>query len=232
MWVMTGLYAVTHIRGLRLRRRLLHLFLKDHYSLLRVAYLAALAQPATEFRPRPGVDDRAGFDPAAPRLKDSVAGLFELRGAVGVGINRERRARLARRARHHVVQIEAARRPVHFERHAGLGGRFDDSLEIELHRLAASQQSRRRMADDVYVRVGDGVEKPPGHSVLALAESAMHRSHHHIQTRQNLIRVIEPAVGEDVDFGAHQDARLAPASFLPQRLDFFDLPPQPVYVQP
>src|SRR5882672_1993140 len=124
--------------------------------------LAALAQPAAEFRPRPGIDDRAGFDPAAPRLKYAVASLFELRGAVSVGINREQRAGLVRRPRHHVVQIEAARRAVHFERHARLGGRFDDALEIELHRLAATQEPRRRMADDVYVRVGDGVEQPPG----------------------------------------------------------------------
>src|SRR5215475_1971982 len=62
-------------------------------SLLCGALLAAPAQPAAEFRPWQGVDDRAGFDPCAPRLKDSVASLFELRGAVGVGINRERRAR-------------------------------------------------------------------------------------------------------------------------------------------
>jgi hypothetical protein len=30
MWVKTRLYAAACIRGLRLRRRLLHLFLKDH----------------------------------------------------------------------------------------------------------------------------------------------------------------------------------------------------------
>src|SRR5215510_15972159 len=35
MWVKTRLYAAARIRGLRLRRRLLHLFLKDLNSLLR-----------------------------------------------------------------------------------------------------------------------------------------------------------------------------------------------------
>src|SRR6266540_5589501 len=74
----------------RSRAALLHYLFKDHNSLLRGALLAAPAQPAAEFRPWQGVDDRAGLDPSAPRLKDSVAGLFELCGAVGVGINRER----------------------------------------------------------------------------------------------------------------------------------------------
>jgi hypothetical protein len=63
---------------------------------------------------------------------------------------------ILRRPRHRISQIEPVGLAVDFQRHASLSRCRKDALKIKLDRLAAPQEPRRRVADDVDIRVGAG----------------------------------------------------------------------------
>src|SRR5262249_28188586 len=155
------------------------------YCLLRVS-----VQPLLEASKGPRSHHRLSSHPTATRLKNTILDLIELRHAVRIGVYCQQRSALLRHPSHRVGQIQAVWRTVYFQRHARLRGRSHHSLQIELHRPTAPQQSRGRMTDDVNVRTRDRVQQSASHFVFALLEGGVHRSGHNIKTRKDRVRVI------------------------------------------
>ena len=61
------------------------------------------------------------------------------------------------------------------------------------------------VAEDVEVRVLDRREHPPGHPGALVAESAVDGADHDVEPGEQLVLLVERAVGEDVDLDAGED---------------------------
>ena len=85
------------------------------------------------------------------------------------------------------------RRPVPPVARTGHPGRADDTIRPVT------------VAEDVQVRVGDRGQHPPGHLRPLVLQAAVHRPDHHVQPGQQLVVLVERAVGEDVHLDAGED---------------------------
>ena len=63
------------------------------------------------------------------------------------------------------------------------------------------------MAEDVHVRVSDGLEQAWRQLGGGLAQQAVHARDHHVQARKQFGLLVEAAIGEDVDLDAGEDAK-------------------------
>ena len=71
---------------------------------------------------------------------------------------------------HHVVEIEAIDRSVDLESDVLCPRRLDDALDVDLQRLAASDQPAGRMRENVDIRIVGSGDEPAGDLIPGLAE--------------------------------------------------------------
>ena len=62
------------------------------------------------------------------------------------------------------------------------------------------------VAQDVQVRVGDRGEHPPGHHGALRPQVAVDRADHHVHRGEQLVGLVQGAVGEDVHLDPGEDA--------------------------
>ena len=109
------------------------------------------------------------------------------------------------------------------ECHTVFSCHFDDALKIELQRLASANQTARRMRQNVNVTVVGRSNKSFSDLVPGLPERGMNRGDHDIQPGEYLIGIVQSAIGQDIDFGTHQNVGLAVPSLAAEALDLVDL---------
>ena len=124
---------------------------------------------------------------------------------MGVGADHQFCAALFRRLRLHVVQIQALGAAVDLQRGPRADGRVDQLLEIDLVGLPLPQEPAGGMAQDIDVPVLHRLDDPRRHLLAGHPQPGVHRAHHDIELPQHLIRIVQPAVGEDIALRAHQD---------------------------
>ena len=92
---------------------------------------------------RPRIDHIVFGHPGAARRQHAPSRVVERLDVVGVGVDHELDAAVARQARVAVAEIEAVRLRIDLERHAvGLGG-IDHLLDVDLGAFAAQQHAAR-----------------------------------------------------------------------------------------
>lgn len=129
-------------------------------------------RPRLQFRKHPlhrqRVDDVGAPGPAAPSNADAVQTReAKVAGVVGIGIDGELHARVARAANLHVGQVEAVGLRVDLEHRSRPRGRGDHGVHVEVDRGATAELPRVRVEEDVrvagrFAEVGAGERQAVG----------------------------------------------------------------------
>ncbi len=120
---------------------------------------------------------------------------------------------------------------VDFDHRAGRGGRVDDRVEVDGVAVASQQEPARGMAEHRDSRVGRRPDQPARHLVARQAENRMDARDHVVETVEQLVGIIERAVGQDVALGPLEESELA-AERLVERVDLGPLLADPLDGQP
>ncbi len=87
-----------------------------------------------------------------------------------------------------------------------LGGGRQHRFHIQVGALAVGDQPPAGVADDIHMRVADGVQQALGDLLPRLAQAGVQRSDDDIQLGQHLVREIQRPIGADLHLGALQQA--------------------------
>ena len=126
---------------------------------------------------------------------------------MGVGINRERAPRRHRNVQELERWIKPFRPTIDLDGGAVLGARSKHRLGIELRRLAFADHSSGAMPEDVDVRRRNRSQHSLRHRVAIHTQLRMNARHHHIESGQNSVVVVQRAVLQNVDLDARQDTK-------------------------
>src|SRR5262245_17179311 len=105
------------------------------------------------------------------------------------------------------IQIEPVRIGVELDCRADLSCFLEDRVEIHVVRWSREQQASGRMSEDGQVWIVEGGEQPLGHRDAVHREAGVNRAHHEIEAVENLVRVIESSVGEDIGLDSFEDTK-------------------------
>ena len=104
-----------------------------------------------------------------------------------------------------VLQIQSVWISVYFQGCVVLGCGVNKRIYVHLIWLSFGQKPSRRMTDDMDKPVFNGRDDPLGHCGFVHIETAVDARDNHVKLFQNLIRVIEAAVLEYVNFASRED---------------------------
>ena len=127
-----------------------------------------------------------------------------VRSAVGVGVDHDPHARARGRTRVDVGQVAAVGVGVDLEHRARPRGGREDGVEVDRVRLAPLDQPARGVADGVHQGMLERGDHALGHRLLAHGEGRVHAGDHPVELAQQLVLVVERAVGQDVDLAARE----------------------------
>ena len=172
------------------------------YAAIASHALRLAGDPGEQVRPRPRVDDVRRLDPRPARLADPPAHVVELARCCARPSRSTACSRPDRAAGALDGEVEALRRAVHLERRPGPGGLGVDRVPVEVEVVALADLPARRVGDDVDVRAADAVERPPRQLGPRLAARDVDRGDDEVEPRQQVVLVVERAVGADLELAA------------------------------
>ena len=120
---------------------------------------------------------------------------------------------------------------VDFDHRASGRGGVDDRIEIDRVAVASQEQPPGRVAEHRDPRVGGRHHKPLRHLVTRQVEIGVDACDHIIEAVEQLVGVIERAVGQDVALGPLEEVKLA-AEGLVELVDLRPLVVDPLDGQP
>src|SRR5690606_21267433 len=167
--------------------------------------------PLEEAGGGPGVGDGVGGDPAAGGVADAPAGAGELADVVGVGGDDEGDGAVAGAQEDLGGGVEAGQRGVDLDGAAGVGGGVEHGVDVEVDAGAAADAAAGQVADDVHGRVPHGRDEARGLAGRLQIEVRMDGGDAPVEAAAELLVVVEPAVGADVELDAVQDAQVGVA---------------------
>ena len=129
--------------------------------------------------------------------------------AVGVGVDRQQHAGLDRGADMGVAQVEAEMVGVDLQGRVVLAGGLDEGAQVGAQAFAAVDHPPGGVPEDVNERVLDRGNEAPRGRLRVLAEGGVRRGDDDIQLGEEIVVVVEPAVGEDVHLRAGEDGDAA-----------------------
>ena len=144
---------------------------------------------------------------------------------MGVRVDHQFHAQLKRAPHVYVAEIEALEIRIDFQRGARLGGGAKDGLHVQVSPFPLTDQSPRRMGDDVHVGVADRGQGTRRELLPSLAQPGMHRRHDQVEFGQHLVAKVERAIGQHLHLGAGQQPK-GPAHFPVDLLDLGSLAAQ------
>ena len=109
-----------------------------------------------------------------------------------------------RSAREVLVKVEA-RATVHLEQRTGSRRGFEDAGPVETQWIAAVDDPAGRVGQDIDVRVLDRSQGAPRELVAGLPATGVDAGDHHVESRQQLVRVIERRIGANLELGPVQN---------------------------
>ena len=159
--------------------------------------------------------------PGAAGGRDPVPQRAEV-GAVRVGVDEDAHAGLRRRAGVDVVEVAPVGRRVDLQHRPGARGRLDHALHVDRVGRRASRscgrsggRSRRRSGCSIAATMRSVISR------LAHPERGVHGGDHPVELREQLVLVVERAVGVDVGLGARQQLDAVERGV--ERVDALDL---------
>jgi hypothetical protein len=111
---------------------------------------------------RPGIQDIGRFNPSSPRLPNTIAQIFEVQDAVGVGIDTHQSSLVFRHLAIPVSQVKADRMGVHFQRTTALARMTDQTMHVHLIGLPFTDEPTDGVGQDSEMRVIHGAHDPLG----------------------------------------------------------------------
>jgi hypothetical protein len=123
---------------------------------------------------------------------------------VPVRVDAQLHAGVRRGAGVHVVEVAPPRRTVDLEHRPGARRGVDDRVDVDRVGRALLDQAPRGVADDVDERVLDRADHPRGHRLAVERELRVDRRHDPVEFGEQLVRVVERAVREDVHLAARE----------------------------
>ena len=81
----------------------------------------------------------------------------------------------------------------------------NDAIHVELVAGALEQQPAGGVTQNIKVAVVHGAQNPLGLLIFAKGEARMDGADRVIEFAQQLVRIIERAIGQNIDFGGFQD---------------------------
>ena len=106
-------------------------------------------------------------------------------------------------------EVEAVRGAVDLERRPGRGGRLEHRVPVEVEVVAGLDHPARRVRDDVDVRAADRVERAPGQLGARLAAGDVDGRDDEVEPREEVVLVVELAVGADLELAAVEEPEAA-----------------------
>lgn len=100
-----------------------------------------------------------------------------------------------------IVEIEPFGLGAELEETAALGCGPDDAFDVDVDPCAAAQQAAGRVHQDGETAMVDCTQHALGLFCGRQVEAQVNRADDQVELRQDGIRVIQAAVGKDVDFG-------------------------------
>ena len=101
-----------------------------------------------------------------------------------------------------VLQVQPVGIGIALHGHAVFQAGFQHLFHVVIERIAAQQQSPRRVRDNLRVRIFDCRKHALRHGRTVDIEVGVDRANYHVQLRKNLVGVIERSVFENINFGA------------------------------
>jgi hypothetical protein len=102
-----------------------------------------------------------------------------------------------------------------------LGGVFDYSSHIDVHRLSLADEPACRVGDAINIRIIHRFECPHSYFFSRAAQAGMYGSYYKVQLRKQFIIKIYRAIGKDINFGSGKDGDTF--KFIVKFTDLFDL---------
>src|SRR5437763_621956 len=121
------------------------------------------------------------------------------------------------------IEIEST--GIGVELHGGMDSSrlLDHGVYVDRVRLAGEQESTGRVRENSQKGIIEGAKHALGHRRAAHAESRVDRSDDEIEAREELVVVVEAAVGENVGLDAFENMEAATGQLVVQRVDFLEL---------
>jgi hypothetical protein len=139
------------------------------------------------------------------RHLDTPVHVVEFGDGMCVRIDAHDAAELERRLVPTPVEVEPPGMRVDLDGHAVLGAGAQHLLDVDVVARSPEQLSACHVADDRGVRIRDCPQEAVGLSLPVQLEAAVDARHDEVETLQNLVAIIERAVGQDVGLDALQD---------------------------
>ena len=128
---------------------------------------------------------------------------------MGVRVDGQETTHLHRPSRPLRGQVQAVRRPVDLQRRAGGGRRLEHGIPVQVQIVAILDHAAGRVGDDVHVRAPDRVQRATGQLCPRLAAGDVDGGDDEIEAGQQVVVVVETAVGADLQLAAMQEPEAA-----------------------
>ena len=168
--------------------------------------LLAFADQRLHLHPGPGIGHVLLGQPRPAGLQDAVAQYGQAVGAVSIGRNHDRNAVRLGRGAGHIVQVEPGRVGVQFQQLALIARGTEHGLQVNVVGLAAVDQPAGRMGDGRDIRIGQRSENALRDLLARLVLAVMDAGHDPIGLGQHVVRQVEAASFQDVDFNPFEHA--------------------------
>ena len=188
--------------------------------------LAAFAQKRCKPLQRQGVEHAFFRYTTLARNCDAPRHEIQLTNGMRVGIDAEHAAEFQCLAVPAPIELEPVRVAVDLDGHAVLRASLEDGLDIDVITGAAQELPSRGVAEDCRVRVRYRSDDALCLLTPVETKPAVDAGDDKVKAVQDLRRIVERSVGEDVGFDAFENAKapaVAAVEFIRDRVLIFDL---------
>ena len=165
------------------------------------------SEPGAEFLERPSIENMSGLRPTATRGRDRPAHIVQLACRVGITGASDQDSPVDCPLDPDVREVEPIRLSVDLDRDPIVSSGIQHGFEIDLVRESRGKQASGGMTEDVDMGVGERTDDAFRHAFLRHIEGAVHGHDHEIEFGENLVRIVECPVRQNVNFGALQDTK-------------------------
>src|SRR5581483_6602454 len=175
--------------------------------------LAAFPEEGLDFGPAQAVQHVLLRDAAFPRDQQAPVGQVDLGNRMRVRVDAEHAAEFKAPPVPAPVEVEPPRIAVDLDRNAVLGAGGEHRLDIDVVAGAAEQLAPGHVSENRRRRMADRGQNPFGLLLLVQLEPAVDARHDEVEAGEDIVRIVERAVDEDVRLDPVEDVK--PPAVLP-----------------
>src|SRR5829696_2597277 len=162
-----------------------------------------------ELREREAVQYPVGRHPSLSRHQDTPTREIELLHRVRVGIDAHHAPELERPAVPAPVDVEPVRIGIDLDGDAMLGTGPENALDVNIVTRPTHEHAAGHVPKDGGVRLPNGAQDALGLCLLVETKAAVNARDDEVEAVQNLVRIVERAILQDVGLNALEDPKAA-----------------------